>query len=359
MKNLHRWVVLAVAAVAFVLVACSSEDDGDDSLKATFYTDALAHLETHYPQVKLANVWSERWQNGDESWSDLRVNSSPKALTAYREGVSRGYYKGEEAIVQPAPGQPIAPSANGCYIGCYPGWGVYEDAVTTQGLEDFEELVGKSVAYSPFSAYWGRNVASRVPLDTIDAYGAIAELRLMPWGDPYEPGPQPAYALERILAGDFDEYLSRWADAVRAFGKPMFATFGVEMNGDWFPWSGVYNGAETTTGYSDPNKPDGPERYVDTFHHIVDLFRERGVTNVTWVWQVNNESFPDEEWNRAFAYYPGDDYVDWVGVSAYGALTNDDEWRAFDDVFGSVYDDLTVSYPGKPLMLAEWGCMER
>lgn len=309
--------------------------------------------------MKLANVWSERWQNGDESWSDLRINSSPAALEAYRAGVAADYYLDRDDLIRPAAGEPIAPPAEGCYLGAYPGWGEFEDAVTTQGLTDFENLARRSVAYSPFSAYWGRDTATRAPLDAIDAYGAIPELRLMPWGAPYEPGAQPVYALQRIIDGEFDDYLERWADEAAAFGKPMFAVFAVEMNGDWFPWSGTFNGGGTTDGYGDPAKADGPERYVDAYRHIVDLFRARGVTNVTWVWQVNNESFPAEEWNAATAYYPGDDYVDWVGISAYGALTPGDDWRTFDDAFAAAYAEITAAYPGKPLMLAEWGCLER
>jgi hypothetical protein len=52
-----------------------------------------------YPRLKAAVFWNERWQNSvnesDESskenagkYSDLRVNSSPGALRAYRKGVA-------------------------------------------------------------------------------------------------------------------------------------------------------------------------------------------------------------------------------------------------------------------------------
>ena len=52
-----------------------------------------------YPRLKAAVFWNERWQNSadeaDEAanenagkYSDLRMNSSPGALRAYREGVA-------------------------------------------------------------------------------------------------------------------------------------------------------------------------------------------------------------------------------------------------------------------------------
>jgi hypothetical protein len=38
--------------------------------------------------VKAAVYWHERWQNVDQSYSNLRVNSSVESLNAYREGVA-------------------------------------------------------------------------------------------------------------------------------------------------------------------------------------------------------------------------------------------------------------------------------
>lgn len=57
--------------------------------KAKWLRTAFAEMNAgHYPRLKAAIFWHERWQNGDETFSDLRVDSSPAALKAYREGVS-------------------------------------------------------------------------------------------------------------------------------------------------------------------------------------------------------------------------------------------------------------------------------
>ena len=45
-----------------------------------------------YPRLKAAVFWHERWQNSDESYSNLRVNSSPGALKAYRQGVANPFW---------------------------------------------------------------------------------------------------------------------------------------------------------------------------------------------------------------------------------------------------------------------------
>ena len=46
----------------------------------------------------IAVVYSERWQNGDGSWSDLRIDSSLAALDAYKDGIVSDYYPGTVTI---------------------------------------------------------------------------------------------------------------------------------------------------------------------------------------------------------------------------------------------------------------------
>jgi len=341
------------------MIGCSDTEEGlKRNSKAEWYEEALRGLQTKYNRIKIAIVYHERWQNDDGSWSDLRINSSPEALQAYINGISSDYFIGKEGLL--GQNQTISPPENGCYTGVFPGWGELESSVNAQELADFENLSGKSVAFVPFSVFWGEGYVSRRNLDEISGYGAIPLLRLMPWGEPYwEPRYQPDYALQKIIDGDFDSFLSDWADEIKAYGKPVMMTFGVEMNGDWFPWSGVFQGGSITDNYGDPKKADGPERYVDAFRHIITLFRDKGVYNVTWYFHPNHESYPNEEWNSIEAYYPGDEYIDWVGISLYGAQTENDPWVSFEDIMEPIYNELTSKFPNKPLMLCEWGVMER
>ena len=58
--------------------------------------------------------------------------------------------------------------------------------------------------------------------------------------------------------GALGQYIDRWADAARAFGKPMIVFFANEMNGDWFPWSGSFYGGKNA-GAGQPNERQGPE----------------------------------------------------------------------------------------------------
>ena len=43
----------------------------------------------------------------------------------------------------------------------------------------------------------------------------------------------------------------------------------------------------------------------------------------------------------------------------YGAQYDDEAWVTFDEVFTLAYSEVTGNFPDKPLMIAEWGVMER
>jgi len=60
--------------------------------KGAFIRQGLADLKDRYPRVRGAVYWHERWENSDGSFSNLRVNSSPDALAAYRSGVADPYW---------------------------------------------------------------------------------------------------------------------------------------------------------------------------------------------------------------------------------------------------------------------------
>jgi hypothetical protein len=68
---------------------------------------------------------------------------------------------------------------------------------------------------------------------------------------------------------------------------------------------------------------------------------------------------PNDVWNLAAAYYPGADYVDWMGFSLYGIqFVSDHEWAPFFDLFDWPYTELTLLDPKKPILLCEWGVGE-
>jgi hypothetical protein len=54
--------------------------------KAKWFRDAFEAIPSHL-SIKAAIYWHERWENEDGSFSNLRINSSPSALAAFRKGL--------------------------------------------------------------------------------------------------------------------------------------------------------------------------------------------------------------------------------------------------------------------------------
>ena len=153
-------------------------------------------------------------------------------------------------------------------------FGDAEDDVTLETIEDFEEMVGKHQAIIVSSSYWGEQNFPTDNLNVIWRHGSLPLVFWSPWDKPYEEDHGPdKFGLTEILAGKWDAYIDKWADAARDFGHPMIVVFGVEMNGTWFPWSGAYyGGAQWVPEY---NNWKGPETFRRAYRYVVDRVRAR------------------------------------------------------------------------------------
>ncbi|GAC1300878.1 MAG: hypothetical protein NVSMB27_41240 [Ktedonobacteraceae bacterium] len=228
------------------------------------------------------------------------------------------------------------------YYGVHvPGWLEDLSPVTA-----FETNAHKPVSIVMWYQGWGLSDGSQnfqpTWMENVRKYGAIPLVTWEPWL--YTQGVnQPAYALQKIINGDFDAYITAWAKASKAWEYPYFLRFAHEMNGDWYPWSELKN--ENSSG-----------QYVQAWRHVHDLFTNQGVTNVTWVWSPNIEYTGSIPLN---GLYPGNSYVDWIGMDGYnwGPLNNH-RWQTFAEVFEQTYHTLLELTPDKPLMIAEMASTE-
>ncbi len=173
---------------------------------------------------------------------------------------------------------------------------------------------------------------------------------------------EPEYSLPRILGdpeagvpGAFDEYLRTYARDIVATGLPLGIRLNHEMNGTWYPWS-------EDNGYGKPINGNRPGDYAKTWQYVHDIFEEEGANDlVVWIWAPNIINRLPES-HRASSYldglYPGDEYVDWVGLSAYlrppfrSGVTYD-----FDYTFEASLAELR-RITDKPILLAEIGATE-
>jgi mannan endo-1,4-beta-mannosidase len=182
-------------------------------------------------------------------------------------------------------------------------------------------------------------------LNSVAETGADSVLTWEPWrhvgGEDYD---REAFPMAAIAAGAFDDYLYRWADELVAHGSTVYLRFAHEPNGTWYPWS--------------PAGGTEPETYVAAWRHVHDLFASKGASNVKWVWAPNvpvpQEDRPMRQW------YPGDDYVDVLGVDGYnwGTSTPEQSWIGPSDLFDSSLDALRAISSDKPILITEVGSAE-
>lgn len=248
--------------------------------------------------------------------------------------------------------------AQGALLGAYMDFGDREDDVTLEKIEHFDELAGKAPAIVASSSYWGEQSFPTATLGLIARQGAIPLIFWSPWDRPYEQEKGPdRFSLTKILDGSWDTYIDAWADGARKHGGPLFVSLCNEMNGSWFPWSGYYYGQGHPTA-GNPRAFQGPETCKSAWRYIVDRVRARGATNIRWVFHLNNYSYPEEEWNEMAPYYPGPDYVDWLGLSVYGKQFGSDPWTKAEDLLDYPYRMMSEIDPAKPVMITEFGVGE-
>jgi mannan endo-1,4-beta-mannosidase len=149
-------------------------------------------------------------------------------------------------------------------------------------------------------------------------------------------------SLAAIASGQYDSYLASFATAVGNFGaqtgRGVIIGFGHEPNGYWYPW-----------GY----KHASSRLWIAAWRHIVTLFRQMGVDDVTWLWTVNiidtklGIISPD-------AWWPGARYVTWVGIDGYYYTPS----TRFASLFGPTIN--AVRYlTTDPILVSEVGVMAK
>jgi hypothetical protein len=142
----------------------------------------------------------------------------------------------------------------------------------------------------------------------------------------------PSFAkVPAIAAGTYDTYLRSYADSVRDYRHAVVIGFGHEMNGTWYSW-----------GYGNTS----PQAFVAAWRHIVKVFQEEGAYNVTWLWTVNEMG--REGTQPIHAWWPGANYVTWVGIDGYYVPGSD----SFASVFGSTISQIKA-FTQKPILLSE------
>lgn len=252
--------------------------------------------------------------------SAARKHSPPADASAYAAAVDGEEVRYAEWTIHVSSTRPNyklakAEPVTGAYLGAY----VLQNPTIDYSMAEFNKLAGKQhasffkyVGYGePFPTEWVREVK---------AEGAFPHIA---W--------EPNKGLAEVKD---DAYLRGFANAARKADVPIFLRFASEMNGTWTNYSG------------------DPALYIHTWRMVHDIFEE-AAPKTAMVWTVLNvPERPIED------YYPGDDYVDWVGINVYNVRYHNGDLKQpsdFEDplqMIDYVYNRFSRR---KPIQLSEYG----
>ena len=218
---------------------------------------------------------------------------------------------------------PIQPPANGCYIGMYPyinspkGW--YSHKI---GMEPkiVIPLVKTFMVYFLFPR-------------TLSQW--ITEKGSIPFYYKDLTHDTRTHGFNNLVDNPiFTRETKAYARGIVEFGKPLFLSTMREMNAPWFPW-----GNKQVTS-------------IKVWKYMWQIFEDEGANDyATWIWDVycpvGNVSDP-----RYF--FPGDKYVDWMGLSAYSLSKMPVTDKSFSTLVGSTYREIFRDHANKPIMIAKF-----
>ncbi len=250
-----------------------------------------------------------RARTGDPQAAEIQRRRAARIRTDVALAVTVPVHTGQQRLAKL---EPVA----GCYLGALDNYADRDDA------DRFGQRVGKPLAvcydYSPYGAPFPAEWAWR----QARAGRAI----------------QIAWEPRDIYAVRDDAYLNTWARDAAGCGCPVFLRFGGEMNGNWTPWG------------------QDPLAYRKAFRLVHAVVNRYG-SNVALVWAPG--AVPTYNLDK---YYPGDDVVDWVGISLYLVRFYDDNLSrpASADGPASFIAPFYTKYAArKPLCLTECGVSRR
>jgi beta-mannanase len=242
-------------------------------------------------------------------------------------------------------GRPMA----GAWLGEWP-------TADNRAIERFERDAGIRLDLVDVYLDWFTPVANVThTLETIGEHGALP---ILTWE-------AQTITTRDILDGDrvlplrdgrrlaIDDYVAEFAagvcDAAILNHQPILLRIMHEMNGDWFAWGIAYQAG-------DGSRPNTEDTYKRAWAKLHEAFSGRCGDNVRFVWAINHASVGPG--TSFMGTYPGDDYVDLVGIDGYNWGTRAPwGWQDFDALFQPGLCTLERE-TSKPILIAEVGSSE-
>jgi hypothetical protein len=168
-----------------------------------------------------------------------------------------------------------------------------------------------------------------LPADTLKSIQQNGSIPMVDWA---------CTNTQDIISGKDNSIITKYAQSMKAYNKPIFLRWYWEMNQ-----------ADQNHKSCDGSGSRYAGDFVAAWQHIWNIFQQQGTNNVAFVWSPSGD-------NDASAYYPGDKYVDWIGVDHYDIDSrNSSGQAAVSSLFDSFYKEWQPH--DKPMMIAETGAV--
>ncbi len=261
-----------------------------------------------------------------------------------KEKPSLATEKQPEKVVYPRlPGQKVQPPESGCLIGFrravsdHPGQ-TWKERFYNYG-DYYEKHLGRNPSIIVLMGPWSFLADFRE--ESVSLY---REKGMIPYvfAKTFKDEPRTAKIeakldLRDIVNGKNDDLVEKFAINLTKYGDRyggFFITTMEESNADWYYWGQSSN-------------------FVPAWRHIWEIFDNKGCNKyATWVWEVYCPEGAGRRTVHPDMMYPGDKYVDWIGLSAfsrkkYGGGT-------LESLAGNTYEQMRKNHPEKPIMQAEF-----
>jgi Glycosyl hydrolase family 26 len=139
--------------------------------------------------------------------------------------------------------------------------------------------------------------------------------------------------------------IATWADRIKSLNGKVYFTFNHE------PEAAASNSRGTS------------KDFVAAWRKIVNVFRQRGVTNAKYLWTMTGWAYAVNASDRRAAskWYPGDSYVDALGSDEYNDYTCRSDYKASWRSLASEIEPFRkfgLAHPSEELWLPEFGSVE-
>ncbi len=242
-----------------------------------------------------------------------------------------------------------------------------------QSLKVFNSMAGKPASLAGFNTWWSVssakgdfNTTVRDWMNGVRSQGATPVLLWNPIDmnsrtlctDPNFANHLKNFTPKAISSGRHDAYIRKWAQQARAWGHPFYLRVFHELNGRTntnnpcdIPTK-VWDAELTLNGEMLNNNQDS----IEAWRHVVSLFRAEGATNVNFMWSVLSWPSANFGGNNPIALkniYPGDDYVDSIGIECYAFARSNLE--SCEHLMRAAYSEAAALSPTRPIMNIEMG----